>query len=60
MKVVLYGATGRAGSCILHELLNRGHHVLAVTRERGALQTEDNLEVAVDNLSDLDRTTEVV
>ena len=60
MKVVLYGATGRAGSCILHELLNRGHHVRAVTRERGALQTKDNLEVAVDDLSDLDRTTEVV
>lgn len=33
MKVALYGATGRAGSCILQELVRRGHQVIAVQRE---------------------------
>jgi hypothetical protein len=33
MKVALYGATGRAGSRILQELVRRGHQVIAVLRE---------------------------
>ncbi len=32
MKVVLYGATGKAGRCILNELLARGHNVTGVAR----------------------------
>src|SRR5215475_4577463 len=32
MKIVLYGATGKAGSRILTELLGRGHEVVAVVR----------------------------
>ena len=32
MNVILYGATGRAGGCILDELLRRGHQVTAVVR----------------------------
>ena len=32
MKTVLYGATGRAGSRIVAELLRRGHDVVAVVR----------------------------
>ena len=60
MKVVLYGATGRAGSRILRELVDRGHQVKAVVRERGALEAKENLEIAVDDLSDVSRTTETV
>lgn len=33
MQVGLYGATGRAGSRILDELLRRGHQVIAVKRD---------------------------
>jgi putative NADH-flavin reductase len=33
MKIVLYGATGRAGSRILTELLGRGHEVVAIVRD---------------------------
>ena len=32
MKVALIGATGRGGSCILNELLSRGHRVTAIAR----------------------------
>ncbi|MBV8865322.1 MAG: NAD(P)-dependent oxidoreductase [Acidobacteriaceae bacterium] len=60
MRVVLYGATGRAGSRILHELLSRGHHVRAVTREAGSFDARENMEVSVDDLSEVSRTTEVI
>jgi putative NADH-flavin reductase len=33
MKVVLYGATGKAGSRVLKELVSRGHRVTAVVRD---------------------------
>lgn len=39
MRVALYGATGRAGSRILDELLARGHEVKAVVREPSRLET---------------------
>lgn len=32
MKIALVGATGRGGSCILQELVGRGHEVTAVVR----------------------------
>lgn len=60
MRIVLYGATGRAGSRILRELLNRGHRVRAVTRETGALEAKEDLEISVDDLSDVSRTTEII
>ena len=37
MNVVLYGATGNAGSSILQELINRGHTVTAVARDTSKL-----------------------
>ena len=37
MKVVLYGATGNAGSKILQELVSRGHQVTAVARDTSKL-----------------------
>lgn len=60
MRVVLYGATGRAGSRILRELLMRGHLVRAVTREPGALEPQKDVETSVDDLSDVSRTTEIM
>jgi putative NADH-flavin reductase len=60
MKVVLYGATGRAGSRILHELLSRGHRVRVVIREPGSLEAREDGEVSVDDLTELSRTTEII
>lgn len=60
MKIVLYGATGRAGTRILRELLSRGHHVRAVTREPGALEPQKDMEISIDDLSDVSRTTEIM
>jgi putative NADH-flavin reductase len=45
MNIVLYGATGHAGSRILTELLSRGHHVTAVTRDPAKLTPQPNLTV---------------
>jgi len=49
MKVVLYGASGKAGSRILHELQARGHEVTAIVRNHperlpmGAKSAQDDL-----------------
>ncbi len=45
MHIVLYGATGQAGSRILTELLSRGHQVTAITRNPAKLKPQPNLTV---------------
>ena len=60
MKIALCGATGRAGSRILNELLTRGHQVLAIVREAGTLAPREGVTVAIDDLSDVDRTAQVI
>jgi putative NADH-flavin reductase len=45
MHIVLYGATGKAGSRILTELLSRGHQVIAVARHPDKLAPQPNLAV---------------
>jgi uncharacterized protein len=60
MKVVLYGATGKAGSRILHELLSRGHQVLAVARDASKLEPAAGLVVGADDLSGAAKTAEVI
>jgi uncharacterized protein len=52
MRVVLYGATGKAGSVILKELVNRGHSVTAVARTPDKVQKLKNVSVVQDDLSD--------
>jgi len=51
MKVVLYGATGTIGRCILNELLARGHQVTAVVRDPSKLEGTGATVVAGDVLS---------
>ncbi|WP_321908083.1 NAD(P)-dependent oxidoreductase [Burkholderia cepacia] len=62
MKVVLFAATGRAGSTILNELVSRGHEVTAVARNLDKLP--EQLPVTVkrvrDDLSDADRIAEFI
>ena len=60
MKVVLYGATGRAGSRIMRELLSRGHAVTAATRDPGIRQSEGEYAIVRDDLSDVQKTAEII
>lgn len=53
MKVALYGATGKAGSRILKELVSRGHRVTAIARDPAKLpQPAPGVNVKQDDLSD--------
>jgi uncharacterized protein len=52
MRVVLYGATGRAGSIILKELVDRGHTVTAVARTPAKVRKLENVDVIQGDLSD--------
>lgn len=58
MKVVLYGASGNAGSRILHELQSRGHDVTAAVRNPEKLPT--GTKSVGDDLSNVDRIAEII
>lgn len=58
MKVVLYGASGNAGSRILCELQSRGHHVTAAVRNPEKLPAET--KTVRDDLSNIDRIAEII
>jgi putative NADH-flavin reductase len=60
MKVVLYGATGNAGGCILNELLARDHSVTAVIRDKAKLKPRDGLTLKLGDLSDALKIAEAV
>lgn len=60
MKVVLFGATGKAGSRLMQELVTRGHQVTAVARDVSKLPALSGLTVKRDDLSDARRTADVV
>lgn len=58
MKVVLYGASGNAGSRILHELESRRHDVTAVVRNPEKLPP--GTRSVRDDLSRVDRIAEII
>jgi putative NADH-flavin reductase len=58
MKVVLYGASGNAGSRILRELQIRGHNVTAVVRNPEKLPA--GVKSLRDDLSNVDRIAEII
>ncbi|HEY6874256.1 MAG TPA: NAD(P)-dependent oxidoreductase [Geobacteraceae bacterium] len=62
MNIVLYSATGRAGSTILNELISRGHQVTAVARNLDKLpeQLPPTVKRAWDDLSNVDRIAEII
>jgi putative NADH-flavin reductase len=64
MKIVLYGATGKAGSRILTELLGRGHQVVAVIRnlkkDPDKLAPNDGLTVIEGDLSSVEGIVEAI
>lgn len=51
MHIVLYGATGKAGSRILTELLSRGHQVTVVARDPGKVTPQHGLTVVRGDVS---------
>ncbi len=52
MKVALLGATGRGGSCILDELVSRGHQVTAVARNVDKLGGRDGVTAKQGDVAD--------
>lgn len=58
MKIVLYGATGKAGSRILTELESRGHQVTAAVRNPAKLPA--NVAGKQDDLSDVNHTAQTI
>ena len=58
MHIVLYGASGKAGSRILKELLAHGHKVTAVVRKPAELSAE--VTIKQDDLSNVDRIATVI
>jgi uncharacterized protein len=60
MSVVLYGATGKAGSRILNELLSRGHQVKAIVRDPAKLPQRSGLKIEAGNLKHVNAITHAV
>jgi hypothetical protein len=60
MKIVLFGATGKAGSRILRELLSRGHEVVAVARHPENLSPGAGLTVQQGDLSSVDAIAKAI
>jgi putative NADH-flavin reductase len=58
MDVVLFGATGKAGSRILQELLSRGHQVTAVARDTSRLPS--NVKAMQDDLSNVENIASII
>jgi putative NADH-flavin reductase len=59
MNVVLYGATGHAGSRIQKELLSRGHTVVAVTRKPEE-SAPTGVTAVKDDLSNIDHIASIL
>ncbi|HEX4770959.1 MAG TPA: NAD(P)-dependent oxidoreductase [Bryobacteraceae bacterium] len=60
MNVVLYGATGKAGSRILQELLSRGHQVKAISRHASRLASQPGLTAENGDLSNVTQISAAV
>ena len=60
MNIILYGATGKSGSVILNELVDRGHTVTAAARHPDKVAKLKNVTVVQDDLSDPAKTATIV
>ena len=53
LKIIVYGSTGRVGSRVVNEALNRGHEVTAVSRDPARItQQHDSLTAAKGDVID--------
>jgi hypothetical protein len=60
MNVIVYGATGNAGSEIVKELLARGHKVTGVARNVEKLKGFEGVTAKVDDLSNVDAIAAII
>jgi putative NADH-flavin reductase len=60
MRIVVFGASGRAGSRIVTELLNRGHSVTAVVRDFARLEmSHKHLSLVLGNVLDANQIRKI-
>jgi putative NADH-flavin reductase len=60
MDVVVYGATGHAGSEIVKELVRRGHKVTGVARKVDSLKSQPEVIAKTDDLSNVDAIAAII
>jgi uncharacterized protein len=60
MKIILYGATGKAGSRILEELLERKHEVVAIVRHPEKLVPRPGLTIHPGDLSKMEAIAKAI
>ncbi len=61
LNILVYGATGKIGSLVVDEALNRGHIVTAVSRNPGKIvQSHQNLSAVEGDLLDADSIASLV
>ncbi|MBE7172379.1 MAG: NAD(P)-dependent oxidoreductase [Williamsia sp.] len=60
MKVALIGATGFVGKAILHELVERGHHVTAMARHPESIQPHKEVVAIKINVLDAEEVAKAV
>jgi putative NADH-flavin reductase len=58
MKVAIVGATGRVGTRIVRELLDRGHEVTAISRLQPESSNEERLQIASGDSDHVDALAE--
>lgn len=53
MKIVIFGASGKTGSLLVDQALEKGHQVTAYVRRTNSISTEhDNLKIVIGNLNE--------
>lgn len=60
MKVALIGASGMAGSSILHELVARGHQITAIVRSPEKIAQHTQVEARQANINDTAQLTPLI
>ncbi|MGH3479579.1 MAG: NAD(P)-dependent oxidoreductase, partial [Nocardioidaceae bacterium] len=60
MRIVIFGASGPTGRLLTTQALAAGHKVTAVTRRPGAIARQDQLEVAVADVTDPEAVDSIV
>ena len=61
MKIVVFGASGKTGSLLVHEALTSGHNVIAYVRKPESVKSDHpNLKVVTGSLNDKEKLKSVI